>query len=159
MDVAVGNGVAVSCIAPDVAIGVGGTGVEVLDDIGLGLMVGSGGEVAVAIGRGVFVANTVGVVVTVGLGGLGMPVAVGSCGMAVAVSVAISVAVGGNGVEVEVKVGTRVGVGLSSEHETMPDIQIPAKTKRKTDLLCAKNIKPASLPSEPIYGHLHTILQ
>lgn len=160
MDVAVGNGVAVSCIAPDVAIGVGGTGVEVLD-IGLGLIVGSGGEVAVAIGRGVFVANTVGVfvVVTFGLGGLGTLVAVGSCGMAVAVSVAISVAVGGNGVEVEVKVGTRVGVGLSSEHETIPDIQIPAKSRRKTDLLYAKNIKPASLPSEPIYGHLHTILQ
>lgn len=158
MDVAVGNGVAVSCIRLDVAIGVGGTGVEVLD-IGLGLTVGSGGEVAV--GLGVFVANPVGVfvVITVGLGCLGTPVAVGGCGIAVAVSAVISVGVGGNGVEV--KVGARVGIGVGSslEHETMPDIQMNAKIKGKTDLLCVKNIKPASLPAEPIYGHFHTVLQ
>lgn len=158
MDVAVGNGVAVSCIRLDVAMGVGGTGVEVLD-IGLGLTVGSGGEVAV--GLGVFVANTVGVfvVITVGLGCLGTPVAVGDCGIAVVVSPVISVGVGGNGVEV--KVGARVGMGVGSslEHETMPDIQMTVKIKEKTDLLCGKNIKSASLPAEPIYGHFHTILQ
>ena len=158
MDVAVGNGVAVSCIRLDVAIGVGGTGVEVLD-IGLSLTVGSGDEVAV--GLGVFVANTVGVfvVITVGLGCLGTPVAVGGCGIAVTVSAVISVGVGGSGVEVKVGAIVGVGVGSSLEHETMLDIQMNAKIKEKTDLLCAKNIKPASLPAEPIYGHFHAILQ